>query len=110
MGCMSNVITITDNEFETQVLKATQPVLAYFWDEWCGPCRLVAPSVDWIAKNYGDRLKVVKLQVDPNPAAVKLCKIEGVPGLRLFQNGEAIFSHEGAITKQKLVDIIEAKI
>lgn len=104
---MSSTITITDNEFETEVLKATQPVLAYFWDEWCGPCRLVSPSVDWVASHYSDRLKVVKIQVDPNPESVKFCKIEGVPGLRLFENGQAIASHEGAITKQKLVEMIE---
>lgn len=104
---MSSVISITDNEFETEVLKAEQPVLVYFWASWCGPCRLVSPSVDWAAKTYGDRLKVVKMEVDPNPVTVKDYRVEGVPALRLFKDGEVAQSHEGAIGKQKLESILE---
>lgn len=104
---MSSVIAITDAEFETEVLKAEQPVLVYFWASWCGPCRLVSPSVDWAAKTYGDRLKVIKMEVDPNPATVKQYNIEGVPALLLFQDGEVTQSHEGAIGKQKLESILE---
>lgn len=104
---MSSVISITDAEFETEVLKAEQPVLVYFWASWCGPCRLVSPSVDWAAKTYGDRLKVIKMEVDPNPATVKQYHIEGVPALLLFQDGEVTQSLEGAIGKQKLESILE---
>lgn len=105
---MSSVITITDNEFETEVLKAEKLVLVYFWASWCGPCRLVSPSVDWAAQTYGDRLKVIKMEVDPNPITVKQYRVEGVPALRLFKDGEEIQSHEGAITKQKLESLLEA--
>lgn len=104
---MSSVITSTDADFETEVLKATQPVLAYFWASWCGPCRLVSPLVDWAASNYGDRLKVVKMEVDPNPATVKQYRVEGVPALRLFKNSEVVESLEGAISKEKLASILE---
>ncbi|MEZ2225525.1 thioredoxin family protein [Microcoleus sp.] len=105
---MSNsVIVISDEKFETEVLKAEQPVLAYFWAAWCGPCKLVSPSIDWIAENYSDRLKVVKMEIDPNPATVKQYKIEGVPAIRLFKNSELVMSHEGAITKQKLTGLLD---
>ncbi|MDJ1179424.1 thioredoxin domain-containing protein [Roseofilum sp. BLCC_M91] len=104
---MSTPITITDSQFESEVLKASKPVLVYFWAAWCGPCRLVSPSIDQIAREYGDRLKVVKMEVDPNPESVKKYAVEGVPGLRLFKSGELTASAEGALTKPKLVELIE---
>jgi thioredoxin 1 len=107
---MSGVISISDAEFETEVLKSAKPVLVYFWAAWCGPCRLVSPSVNWVADTLGDRLKVVKMEVDPNPATVKQYQVEGVPALRLFQGGEEIQSQEGAITKQKLASWLEANL
>ena len=67
---MSSVTIITDAEFSAEVLQAEQPVLVYFWAAWCGPCRLTAPLVESIASSYGDRLKVIKMEVDPNPQSV----------------------------------------
>lgn len=107
---MSNAISITDSEFETNVLKAEQPVLVYLWASWCGPCRLVSPSVDWVADTYSDRLKVFKMEVDPNPDTVKKYHVEGVPALLVFKNGEIAQSHEGAISKQKLVSLIDTHL
>lgn len=104
---MSSVTQITDNEFETQVLQANQPVLVYFWANWCGPCRLMSPLISWAAETYSDRLKVVKMEVDPNPATVKQYQVEGVPALRLFQGTEVLASTEGAVGKQKLVSILD---
>lgn len=96
------VLPITDVEFAAEVLEAKQPVLVYFWASWCGPCRLMSPVVDWAATQYGDRLKIVKMEVDPNPEAVAQYRVEGVPALRLFQAGELVESFEGAVNKQTL--------
>lgn len=104
---MSRVISITDAEFETEVLKAEQPVLVYIWASWCGPCRLVSPSIDWAANTYSDRLKVVKMEVDPNPVTVKQYHVEGVPAVLLFKDGQLIQSHEGAIGKKALEAMLE---
>ncbi|MBW4518365.1 MAG: conjugal transfer protein TraF [Scytolyngbya sp. HA4215-MV1] len=103
---MSRVITITDAEFETEVLQADQSVLVYFWASWCGPCRLMSPLMEGLAAKYGDRLKIVKMEVDPNPQSVAAYQVEGVPALRLFQQGLVVESSEGAISKQKLEDLV----
>lgn len=104
---MSSVTVINDAQFEREVLQADLPVLVYLWAAWCGPCRLVSPSIDWIATNYGDRVKVVKMEIDPNPETVKAYKVEGVPAIRLFKGDEMIHSLEGAITKDKLAIILD---
>ena len=104
---MSNVIEITDNEFEKAVFTADKPVLAYFWAAWCGPCRLVSPSISGIADLYSDRLTVVKLEVDPNPNAVAAAQVKGVPALRLYSNNELLASYEGAIGQQQLQTWLE---
>ncbi|MGK7916345.1 MAG: thioredoxin family protein [Prochloraceae cyanobacterium] len=104
---MSSVVQITDVNFESEVFQAQKPVLVYFWASWCGPCRLVSPAIDWAANTYSDRLKVVKLEVDPNPEAVSTCNVEGVPALRLFKDKEIIKAHEGAIGKQQLKTLLD---
>lgn len=101
------VIKITDAEFEEQVSQSSGNILVYFWASWCGPCRLVSPSIDWLADTYKERLKVVKLEIDPNPESVAKCKVEGVPALRLFKNQQLVVDHEGAIGKQQLQNLIE---
>ena len=109
-SAMSSVSSIKDTEFETEVLKANQPVLVYFWASWCGPCRLMSPLIDWAAATYSDRLKVVKMEIDPNPATVKQYQVEGVPAIRLFQGTDVLESSEGAIGKQKLVSILDTHL
>lgn len=104
---MSKVIEIGDTEFDTQVNQSEKPVLVYFWAPWCGPCRLVSPTISSVAETYSDRLKVLKLEVDPNPESRTKCKVEGVPALRLFKDNELVLSHEGAIGKQKLQAMLD---
>ncbi|BAZ03465.1 thioredoxin family protein [Calothrix sp. NIES-3974] len=100
------VLTITDAEFETEVLKSEQPVLVYFWASWCGPCQLMSPQINSIADTYAEKLKVVKMEVDPNPVAVKQYQVEGVPALRLLQGEKVLVSSEGALTKDKIINLI----
>ena len=107
---MASVYVITDQEFEAEVLNASQPVWVYFWADWCGPCRLMAPLVEAMATRYGDQLKVIKMEVDPNPKSVATCKIEGVPAFRVFQNGAVKTSTEGAISKQKLEELVKTHL
>lgn len=106
----SSVVTITDAEFETEVLQAKQPVLVYFWASWCGPCQLMSPLVNLAATTYSDRLKVVKMEVDPNPVTVKQYQVEGVPALRLIQADKLLVSTEGVISKDKFLDLLETHL
>ena len=103
---MSTLKVISDSEFKTEVIDAQQPVLVYFWASWCGPCRLMAPGVEAVAKSYGDRLKVIKMEIDPNPVSVAACKVEGVPALRFFHDGVVKGESEGALAKPKLEEFI----
>ncbi|MDX2213368.1 MAG: thioredoxin [Oculatellaceae cyanobacterium bins.114] len=106
----SVVLNLSDSEFATEVLSAKQPVLVYFWAPWCGPCRLMAPAIDWAANYYGDRLKVVKMEVDPNPESVARCNVQGVPALVVFKEGEPVETIEGAINKQKLEELLSQQL
>ncbi len=101
------VINISDSDFEKQVLQAEQPVLVYFWATWCGPCQLMSPAVTAAAAKYSDKLKVVKMEVDPNQDSVKKYKVEGVPALRLFKGDELLASSEGVVTKDKLMNLLD---
>jgi thioredoxin 1 len=101
------VITITDAEFETEVLQAKQPVLVYFWASWCGPCQLMSPVMNLAAATYSDRLKVVKMEIDPNPITVKQYQVEGVPALRLVNGDRLLASTEGVINKEKLLSLLD---
>jgi thioredoxin 1 len=104
------VITITDADFETEVLKAEQPVLVYFWASWCGPCQLMSPVINVAATKYSDRLKIVKMEIDPNPLTVKQYQVEGVPALRLIKENQLLESTEGVISKDKLLELLDTHL
>jgi thioredoxin 1 len=104
---MSKVREITDSQFESEVIQADKPVLAYFWAPWCGPCRLMSPSLNSLAESYGDRLKIVKLEVDPNPETVTRYQVKGVPALRLFKDQKVVSSSEGAMGKDKIKAMLD---
>jgi len=107
---VSHIVSISDPQqfdFNQEVLEAEKSVLIYFWATWCGPCKLVSPSVEWVAENYRDRLKVFKLEVDAHPDTVAKCQVEGVPALRLYKGEDIVESHEGAIGKQALQAMLD---
>lgn len=106
---MSSVVQIADADFEKEVIQASEPVLVYFWAPWCGPCRLMAPVMDWVSSTY-EGLKVVKLEVDPNPESVSRCNVQGVPAILMFKNGEPVESVEGAVSKQRLTELLDSHL
>lgn len=107
---MGKALDISDSQFESEVLKTDDTVLVDFWAPWCGPCRLIAPMMDWAAETYGDRLKVVKMEVDPNPETVKHYKVEGIPTLLLLKGGEVIERNEGILNKEKLAAMLDSHV
>ena len=99
---MSRVTEVTDTEFTTEVLEASQPVLVDYWAEWCGPCRAVGPIVEATADKYADRLKVAKVDVDSNNGTAHRYGIRAIPTLMLFKNGEVVATHTGAVSQGQL--------
>jgi len=101
---------INDADFDKEVLQAEKPVLVYFWASWCGPCKLMSPAVTAAATKYSDKLKVVKMEVDPNPVSVKQYQVEGVPALRLMQGDKVLASSEGVVNKEKLMNLLDTHL
>jgi thioredoxin 1 len=99
---------VSDASFETEVLKASEPVVVDFWAEWCGPCRMIAPALEEIAGSMNGKVKVVKLNVDENPATATKYGIMSIPTLMIFKNGELASRQVGAAPKQKLEQWITA--
>jgi len=93
---------VSDSTFASEVLKATSPVVVDFWAEWCGPCRSIAPALEEIAGSLGDKVKVVKLNVDENPQTAAKYGIQSIPTLMIFKNGQEASRQIGAAPKQKL--------
>ena len=93
---------VSDTTFESEVLKATGPVVVDFWAEWCGPCRMIAPALEEISGSLGGKVKIVKLNVDENPHTAQKYGIMSIPTLMIFKNGEMAARQIGAAPKQKL--------
>ncbi len=100
------IVQLTDESFENDVLNSDKPVLVDFWAEWCGPCKMIAPILDDIANEYGDRLTVAKLNVDHNNQTPPKYNIRGIPTLLMFKNGELVGTKVGALSKTQLADFI----
>ena len=96
------VTKVSDADFDAQVLKSTEPVVVDFWAEWCGPCRQIAPALEEIAGRLGDKVKIVKLNVDENPRTAQKYNIMSIPTLMLFKGGELASRQVGAAPKAKL--------
>jgi thioredoxin 1 len=101
---------VTDTTFAAEVLQAPLPVLVDYWAEWCGPCRMIAPILEEVAKEYAGRLTVTKLNVDENQQTPQKYGIRGIPTLMLFKNGNIEATKVGAVSKSQLTAFIDSHI
>jgi thioredoxin 1 len=104
------IIHVTDSDFDEHVLKAEGPVLVDYWAEWCGPCKMIEPILHELADEYGDKLRIAKLNIDENQQVTSRYKIRGIPTLMIFEGGEHQGTKVGALTKSALKDFVEETI
>ena len=105
-----NVVTLTDDNFDTEVYKSDKPVLVDFWATWCGPCKMVGPIVEEIAIELSDKIKVGKLDVDANQTSAAQQNVMSIPTLAIFKGGELIAQQVGALSKTELTEFIESNL
>jgi thioredoxin 1 len=101
---------VSDANFEAEVLKSSAPVVVDFWAEWCGPCRMIAPALEEIAGAMGDKVKIVKLNVDENPGTAAKYGIMSIPTLMIFKDGQLASRQVGAAPKQRLEQWITSSV
>lgn len=101
---------VTDTSFDQDVLKSDKPVVVDFWAEWCGPCKMIAPILEEIASDYGDKIKICKIDVDANTDTAPKFGIRGIPTLIIFNNGEVAGTKVGALSKSQLSAFIDSVI
>ncbi len=101
---------VTDASFEAEVLNSTTPVVVDFWAEWCGPCKMIGPSLEEIAKELGPKAKIVKINIDENPGTPSKFGVRGIPTLMVFKDGKLSATKVGALPKSQLQSWIESSI
>lgn len=104
------LVHVTDDSFDEDVLQSDKPVLVDYWAEWCGPCKMIAPILDEVGSEYVDRLKIAKVDVDNNQATSMKYGIRGIPTLMLFKEGNVVATHVGALTKSQLTAFIDSNV
>tara|TARA_R110002126_G_scaffold189264_1_gene337544 strand:+ start:408 stop:842 length:435 start_codon:yes stop_codon:yes gene_type:complete len=104
------IVHVTDSSFEEEVLKSDTPVLVDYWAEWCGPCKMIAPVLDEISKDYNGKLKICKLNIDENTDTPPKYGVRGIPTLMLFKDGNVEATKVGALSKSQLAAFLDSNI
>ena len=107
---MAHPIDITDDSFDAEVVQSDTPVLVDFWAEWCGPCKMIAPIVEELAEEFGDKIKFTKLDVDTHPQSAMNFGIRGIPTLLIFNGGKPVETVVGAVPKSVLKKKLDAAL
>jgi thioredoxin 1 len=106
----SDIVYVTDDSFEQEVLQSEIPVLVDYWAEWCGPCKMIAPILDEIVSEYAGKLKIAKLNIDENSATPPKYGIRGIPTLMIFKDGDVEATKVGALSKSQLTAFIDSSL
>ncbi len=106
----ADIVYVTDDTFESVVLKAEGPVLVDYWAEWCGPCKMISPILDEISKEYAGKIAIAKLNIDENPNTPPKYGIRGIPTLMIFKGGNVEATKVGALSKSQLTAFIDSNI
>ena len=101
---------VTDDSFENDVLKADKPVLVDFWAEWCGPCRMIAPALEEISEDIGDKVDIVKINIDENPGTPGSYGVRGIPTMVLFKDGKPVAQKVGAAPRGQIQQWLEGEL
>jgi thioredoxin 1 len=107
---MSNIVHLSDDTFQKEVIESNIPVLVDYWAEWCGPCKMIAPILDDLVSEYDGKLKIAKLNIDENPQIPSKFGIRGIPTLMIFKDGNPEATKVGALSKSQLTAFIDSTI
>jgi thioredoxin 1 len=105
-----DIINVTDASFDDDVLKSDTPVLVDYWAAWCGPCKMIAPILDDVAKEYAGKLKIAKVNIDENPETPRKYGVRGIPTLTVFKNGAVEATKVGALSKSQLTAFLDSTL